>query len=93
MGRGRHTCRYITLDMATRHLHTFRATRVHSPAVLRRDAESPRGPGLGREDAEEGAARLEALAAECRGTRWAGVPHPTACRCHDCLTAGALTPG
>ncbi|MGY5033036.1 hypothetical protein ACWC9U_19500 [Streptomyces sp. 900116325] len=62
--------------------------------MLRRDAESPVGRAWGcREDAEEAAARLEALAAECRGTRWAGVPHPTACRCHDCSTAGALTPG
>ncbi|MET4642036.1 MULTISPECIES: hypothetical protein [Streptomyces] len=94
VGRGRHTREYITLDMATRHLHTFRATLVRSPAVLRRDAADLVGRAWGcRDEAEEAAVRLSALAAECRGARWAGVPHPTPCRCHDCLTSGALTPG
>ncbi|MET7370356.1 hypothetical protein ABZS61_31725 [Streptomyces sp. NPDC005566] len=91
VGRGRHTGTFITLDMATRHLHTFRASLIRSPEVLRRDAGSSVGRVWGgRAEAEEVAARLERLAAEGRRTRWEGEPHPTPCRCHECLT---LSPG
>ncbi|WP_406391436.1 hypothetical protein [Streptomyces sp. NBC_00887] len=90
IGRGRHTGTYITIDMATRNLHTFRAVPVHSPTVLRLWTEA----GVGgcrpsREDAEELAVLLERLAAEYRTTSW-GSPHPLPCRCHECLT---LSPG
>ncbi|MFF0289393.1 hypothetical protein [Streptomyces sp. NPDC005262] len=93
IGRGRHTGGYITIDMATRNLHTFRAAPVHSPTVLRLCAEADvAGCWDAREHAEELAARLDRLAAGYRGSWWAGVPHPTPCRCHECWTAGALTP-
>ncbi|MFT9669976.1 hypothetical protein ACMZ5F_15785 [Streptomyces rhizosphaericola] len=96
VGPGRHTGAYITLDMATRHLHTFRATLVRSPAVLRREAENDAGRVWdGRDEAEENAARLEGLAAAYRAARWEGVAHPVPCLCHPCLTtAGAerITP-
>ncbi|MGW8886990.1 hypothetical protein [Streptomyces sp. NPDC055749] len=86
VGRGRHTGTYITLDLATRHLHNFRATLVHSPAVLRREAEEGvRGGWDSRESAEARAARFEQQAAEERLARWPGIPHPTPCRCHECL--------
>ncbi|MFD3653567.1 hypothetical protein [Streptomyces sp. NPDC058620] len=87
IGRGRHTGTYITLDLATRHLHTFRAALVRSPVVLRRDAEDTAGRDWeGRELTEERAARFERQAAEERLARWPGIPHPTPCRCHECLT-------
>ena len=44
IGRGRHTGRYITIDMATRNLHTFRAAPVYSPD----GAAALRGGGSGR---------------------------------------------
>ncbi|AGK80775.1 hypothetical protein ACIQ9K_20255 [Streptomyces microflavus] len=88
VGPGRHTGAYIALDMATRHLHSFRAALVRSPAVLRREAENDAGQVWdGREEAEETAARLEGLAAELRAERWHTLPHPTPCLCHTCLTA------
>ncbi|MFE9911068.1 hypothetical protein [Streptomyces clavifer] len=91
IGRGRRTGTYITLDLATRHLHTFRAELVCSPAILRRDAESDAGRGWdGREHTAERAARFERQAAGERLARWEGLPHPTPCRCHECLT---LSPG
>ncbi|MEK8145248.1 hypothetical protein NKH18_39250 [Streptomyces sp. M10(2022)] len=87
VGRGRHTGIHITIDMATRNLHTFRATLVHGPAVLRRYAEAGTGEGWGsREAADEFAVRLGRLAAEYRVSCWGGAPHPVPCRCHECLT-------
>lgn len=86
IGRGRHTGAYVTLDLATRHLHNFRAALVRSPAVLRRDAEDGAGRGWdSRESTEARAARFEQQAAEERLARWPGIPHPTPCRCHECL--------
>ncbi|KPC78431.1 MULTISPECIES: hypothetical protein [Streptomyces] len=86
IGRGRHTGTYITIDMSTRNLHTFRAVPVHSPTVLRLCEEADVGGcWTNREDAEELAARLGPLAAEYRTTNWA-TPHPTPCRCQECLT-------
>ncbi|MFD9499363.1 hypothetical protein [Streptomyces sp. NPDC060035] len=91
IGRGRHTGTYITIDMATRNLHTFRAVPVHSPTVLRLcDEAGAGGCWKSREDAAELAALLERLAAEYRTTSWGGGPHPLPCRCHECLT---LSPG
>ncbi|WP_329206511.1 hypothetical protein OG257_09660 [Streptomyces sp. NBC_00683] len=90
IGRGRHTGTYITIDMATRNLHTFRAVPVHSPTVLRLCEEAGAGGCRpSRQDAEELAVLLERLAAEYRTTSW-GSPHPQPCRCHECLT---LSPG
>ena len=87
IGRGRHTGAYITIDMATRNLHTFRAVPVYSPTVLRLcDEADVGGCWSSRQDAEELAALLERLAAEYRRTWWGGAPHPTPCRCHECLT-------
>ncbi|MEU1123791.1 hypothetical protein ABZ371_09470 [Streptomyces sp. NPDC005899] len=86
IGRGRHTGTYVTIDMATRNLHTFRAVPVHSPTVLRLYEEADVGGcRRSRQDAEELASRLGRLAVEYRTTHWA-VPHPVPCRCHECLT-------
>ncbi|WSS58248.1 hypothetical protein OG543_24165 [Streptomyces sp. NBC_01178] len=85
IGRGRGSGRWITIDTGTRHLHAFRARLVYSPAVLRR-AEAYGAPSRSREEAEELAALLERLAADCRDTHH-GAPHPTHCLCHACLNA------
>lgn len=85
VGRGRHTRRFITIDTATRHLHTFRAQLVYSPAVMSRSAGTGFPPG-GRERTEELAALLERIAREERHAHH-GAPHPVPCRCHECLTA------
>ncbi|MEV5263119.1 hypothetical protein AB0L02_34380 [Streptomyces anulatus] len=87
IGRGRHTGAYITIDMATRNLHTFRPVAVYSPAVLRRAAAvGVDGAWATREDAEELAALLARLAPRYREEHWRGAPHPVPCRCHDCLS-------
>lgn len=89
--RGRHTGTYITLELATRHLHTFRAALVRSPAVLRRDAENDSGRPWGHlEEAEEYAARFERQAADERTARWPGIAHPSPCRCHECLALSSV---
>ncbi|WP_250292867.1 hypothetical protein [Streptomyces atroolivaceus] len=86
IGRGRHTGTYITTDMSTRNLHTFRAVPVHSPTVLKLCEEAGAGGcWMSRQEAEELAALLGRLSVEYRTTSWAG-PHPTPCRCHECLT-------
>jgi len=86
IGRGRRTGTYITIDMATRNLHTFRAVPVHSPAVLRLCAEADVGGcWTARQDAEEVAALLGRLSVAYRATHWV-MPHPRPCRCHECLT-------
>ncbi|MEV1045725.1 hypothetical protein [Streptomyces sp. NPDC049916] len=90
VGRGRHTGAYITIDTATRHLHTFRPAAVHSPAVLRRlTALGIDGTWATREYAEELTALLGSLAPRYREEHWGGAPHPDPCRCHTCL----VTPG
>ncbi|MFI1525171.1 hypothetical protein [Streptomyces griseus] len=87
VGRGRHTGVYITIDMATRNLHTFRPVAVYSPAVLRRVAAlGVDGSWATREYAEELAALLGRLAPRYREEHWRGAPHPVPCRCHDCLS-------
>ncbi|MFC9945086.1 hypothetical protein [Streptomyces pratensis] len=86
IGRGRHTGTYITIDMATHNLHNFRAVPVHSPTVLRLCEESGAGGcRTGRQEAEALAVLLGRLSVEYRTTRWS-APHPTPCRCHECLT-------
>ncbi|MGW0790091.1 hypothetical protein ACWD04_18010 [Streptomyces sp. NPDC002911] len=86
IGRGRHTGTYITIDMSTRDLHTFRAVPVHSPTVLRLCEEAGVGGcWTSRQDAEEVAALLGRLSLEYRTTHWA-MAHPSPCRCHECLT-------
>lgn len=81
VGHGRHTGRWITVDTGTRHLHTFRARPVYSPAVLRRCAGVP---ARTREEATELAKRLEDVARRGRHTHHA-APHPDPCLCHACL--------
>lgn len=85
VGRGRNTGRWITIDTGSRHLHTFRATLVHTPAVLRRGGAIAARP-QSREETEELAALLERLAAGYRESHHS-APHPTPCLCHSCLTA------
>ncbi|MFC9242880.1 hypothetical protein ACFT7S_02190 [Streptomyces sp. NPDC057136] len=85
IGRGRHTGAYITLVISPRHLHTFRAVLVRSPTVLRRLEDAPRVGFGDSHRAGELAVGLEQQAAEERLARWPGVPHPSPCRCHECL--------
>ncbi|MFF1920425.1 hypothetical protein ACFVW8_07575 [Streptomyces sp. NPDC058221] len=80
VGHGRGNGRWITIDTGTRHLHTFRAQLVYSPAVLRRCGTEPRT----REEAEELAALLERIARHERHHHH-GAPHPDPCLCHECL--------
>ncbi|MFJ8077299.1 hypothetical protein ACIQ7Q_26060 [Streptomyces sp. NPDC096176] len=87
IGRGRHTGRWITIDTATRHLHTFRAKLVYTPAVLRRYELIGYRPVSDEAEAVEHAAMLERIAAEQRAS-YHGGPHPDPCRCHECLSAG-----
>lgn len=87
IGRGRGSARWISIDMGSRHLHTFRPELVYSPAVLRR-AKAGWVASPTREDAEKPAALLERLAADYRDTHYR-TPHPTPCLCHTCL----VTPG
>ncbi|MFE7614579.1 hypothetical protein [Streptomyces sp. NPDC057496] len=86
VGRGRHNGRWIAIDTGTRHLHTFRARSVYTPAVLKR---CPGTLTAGREEAEELAALLERVAREERHAHH-GAPHPDPCLCHECLP---VTPG
>ncbi|MEV6395057.1 hypothetical protein AB0M39_09815 [Streptomyces sp. NPDC051907] len=85
VGHGRHNSHWITIDTSARHLHTFRATLVYTPAVLRRYDAAGFGPPLTREQTEERAEFLERVAAEGRRTSHRG-PHPDPCRCHECLS-------
>ncbi|MFE6976244.1 hypothetical protein [Streptomyces sp. NPDC057682] len=86
VGHGRHNGRWITIDTGTRHLHTFRARLVYSPAVIRRCAGAPVRT---REEAAELAERLERIARLGRDTHH-GAPHPDPCLCHSCE---GLSPG
>ncbi|MFF5899914.1 hypothetical protein ACFY8O_28845 [Streptomyces argenteolus] len=71
--------------MATRNLPTFRAVPVYGPTVLRLCAEAGVGGSWQqRGAAEELAARLGVPAAGYRTGHW-DAPHPTPCRCHECL--------
>ncbi|MFG3241177.1 hypothetical protein [Streptomyces sp. NPDC048157] len=80
VGHGRHTGHWITVDTGTRHLHTFRAQLVYTPAVLTRCD----GRDLGtREKSAELAALLERVAREERHAHH-GAPCPDRCRCHEC---------
>lgn len=83
VGRGRHSARWITIDTAARHLQSFRAKLVYSPAVLRRAGS---GPGWATEEgARRMAESLDRVARTERRTYHEG-PHPEPCLCHACLT-------
>ncbi|MGW1127820.1 hypothetical protein [Streptomyces sp. NPDC002526] len=81
IGHGRHTGRWITIDTGTRHLHSFRARLVYSPAVLRRCEDRL---VWSREEAAEWAEFLERIARLGRNSHHA-APHPDPCLCHECL--------
>jgi hypothetical protein len=88
IGYGRNTRRYIAIAVALRHLHTFRAALVHSPAVLRLIEDGHHTRLTWPEDkdtATERAADFERLARRYREEHWAGVAHPPRCLCVDCL--------
>lgn len=96
IGRGRHTGRWITLDTATRHLHSFRAKLVYTQAVLRRYELIGHRPVSNEAEAVENAALLERIAAEQRASYHGGphrsvplprVPRLRVSRCHGCLGA------
>ncbi|MGW6704910.1 hypothetical protein ACWGDE_08460 [Streptomyces sp. NPDC054956] len=90
IGRERHTSRWITIDTATRHLHSFRPKAVYAPRVLERLSESPFAPhGLGAERAETFSAALEEYARRYRAEVARSSPHPDHCLCHACLTGEA----
>lgn len=89
LGRERHSGRWIAIDMATRHLHSFRPKLVHTPKVRERLGEAGRVHDIGAEAAEyasDRAATLERYARRYRAEAAAGSPHPDRCRCHSCLT-------
>lgn len=81
IGQARNTGHWITIATPTRHLHTFRAKLVHSPAVLRR----ARPEGHDEECVRRRATGLERLAATYRSEAFTGAPHPEGCLCHECL--------
>ncbi|MFB6777861.1 hypothetical protein ACFCX0_10600 [Streptomyces sp. NPDC056352] len=92
IGRGRHTGACVTIDVATRDLHSFRPAPVRGPAVLRRYDEAPSG-WYGDETREVSEAMATVPADVARAERTGhrrGSPHPDPCRRHECLT---LTPG
>ncbi|MFB9393114.1 hypothetical protein ACFPM3_13890 [Streptomyces coeruleoprunus] len=82
VGRGRHSARWITIDTATRHLHTFRAKLVYAPAVLRRAG----APVWATEEAARGMAELLDRVARNERRGYHGGAHPEPCSCHACLT-------
>ncbi|WP_405793640.1 hypothetical protein [Streptomyces sp. NBC_01506] len=88
VGQARNTGHWITIDTSTRHLHTFRAKLVYTPAVLHRAAKLGI-KGHTQELAREWATCLERLAAMYRQETYAGAPHPGGCLCHECLTGGS----
>ncbi|MFJ8662222.1 hypothetical protein [Streptomyces sp. NPDC093795] len=84
VGRERHTGRWIVIDTATRHLHTFRPKLVHTPRALERLRETSYG---GDPDyAAELSATLEQYARQYRAATAPNSPHPDRCLCHACLT-------
>lgn len=92
LGRGRHSRRWIVIDMSTRHLYNFRPTLVHTPRVLELLRERPHR-GFGEESAASTAATLEQCARRYRAEAGGAAPHPDGCRCHRCLTGEALADG
>ncbi|MFJ9827204.1 hypothetical protein ACIRSU_23005 [Streptomyces sp. NPDC101160] len=89
LGRERHTSRWIAVNLATRHLHNFRAKRVHSPRVLERLAESHYQRLDSADAAGEVAETLERYARRYRAEVAPRSPHPDHCLCHVCLTGEA----
>ncbi|MFG3001841.1 hypothetical protein [Streptomyces sp. NPDC048340] len=93
VGRERHTGRWIVIDTATRHLHSFRPKLVHTPRVLERLRETRRhGAGLGADRAAEASAVLERYARQYRAEIAPSRPHPDRCLCHACLTGESGSP-
>lgn len=93
IGRERHSGRWIVINTATRHLHTFRPKLVHTPRVLERLSEVGSGRGFGAEYAATLTATLERYARQCRAEAFPASPHPYRCLCHQCLTDASEAPG
>ncbi|MFG2339402.1 hypothetical protein [Streptomyces yangpuensis] len=100
VGRARHTGRWVVIDTATRHLHSFRPKPVHTPRVLELLGRARRARGFGPADrAAEVSATLERYARHYRAATAPRSPHPDCCLCHGCLTGepgrgtSALGPG
>ncbi len=90
VGRERHTGRWIVIDTATRHLHSFRPKRVHTPRVLERLRDARRARGFISADyAADVSATLEQYASRYRAKQAPYAPHPDRCLCHACLTGEA----
>ncbi|MFF5787910.1 hypothetical protein ACFY8P_23460 [Streptomyces sp. NPDC012693] len=86
VGRERHTSRWIVIDTATRHLHSFRPKLVHTPRFLELLRETGHGYGLDADRAAAAAATLEQYARQYRAATAPDSPHPDRCLCHSCLT-------
>ncbi|MFI8963008.1 hypothetical protein ACIGO8_12885 [Streptomyces sp. NPDC053493] len=93
VGRERHTSRWIVIDTATRHLHSFRPKLVHTPRVLARLNElRHHGRGFGADEAVTVSATLEDYARRYRSEVSPHSPHPDHCLCHACLAGEAAMP-
>lgn len=86
-GRARHTGRWVVIDTATRHLHSFRPKLVHTPRVLEVLGRARRARGFGPADrAADVSSTLERYARQYRAATAPYDPHPDRCLCHGCLT-------
>ncbi|MFD7264020.1 hypothetical protein [Streptomyces sp. NPDC059874] len=86
IGRARHTNRWIVINTATRHLHSFRPKLVHTPRVVERLSTTRNPDGFSADQAETYAATLEQYARQYRAEISPSSPHPNRCLCHACLT-------
>ncbi|MEV5970508.1 hypothetical protein [Streptomyces sp. NPDC051921] len=93
IGRERHTCRWIVIDTATRHLYGFRPKLVHTPRVLARLDDVRNRRGFGPDEARTFSETLERYAQRDRAEQFPHSPHPDHCLCHVCLTGEGVPPG
>ncbi|MER6198473.1 hypothetical protein ABT234_14040 [Streptomyces sp. NPDC001586] len=92
IGRERHTSRWIAIDTATRHLHSFRPKLVHTPRALEQLSEAGHLHGFGEDYAGTASATLETYARQYRAKIAPSSPHPDRCLCHACLTGESAHP-